>query len=141
MRPLFRPALLVAGLLGGCSAGPPAPVDIDTTADVCAHCRMTIVSSTTAAQIVARGEEPTIFDDLGCLRDYVAAAGLPAGALVFVADHRTGEWVDGRTATFTQTSLDTPMGSGLVAHVTAASRDLDAAARRGTAVPVRNLLP
>lgn len=141
MRRLFRSALLLAGLLGGCSAGPPAPVDIDTTADVCAHCRMTIVSSTTAAQIVARGEEPRIFDDLGCLRDYVAAAGLPAGALVFVADHRTGEWVDGRMAMFTQTSLDTPMGSGLVAHVTAASRDLDAAARRGTAVPVRNLLP
>jgi len=86
MRRLFRSALLLAGLLGGCSAGPAAPVDIDTTADVCAHCRMTIVSSTTAAQIVARGEEPTIFDDLGCLRDYVAAAGLPAGALVFVAD-------------------------------------------------------
>ncbi|MCC6991051.1 MAG: hypothetical protein IT181_18745 [Acidobacteria bacterium] len=102
---------------------------------------MTIVSSATAAQIVARGEEPTIFDDLGCLRDYVAAAGLPVGALVFVADHRTGEWVDGRTAIFTQTSLDTPMGSGLVAHVTATSRDLDAAASRGTAVPVRSLLP
>jgi hypothetical protein len=33
------------------------------------------------------------------------------------------------------------MGSGLVAHVTATSRDLDAAASRGTAVPVRSLLP
>lgn len=141
MRRLLRSGLVLAGLLGGCASGPPAPVDIDTTADVCAHCRMTIVSSATAAQIVARGEEPTIFDDLGCLRDYVAAAGLPVGALVFVADHRTGEWVDGRTAIFTQTSLDTPMGSGLVAHVTATSRDLDAAASRGTAVPLRSLLP
>jgi len=128
-------------LIGGCASGPAAPVTIDTTADVCAHCRMTIVSTATAAQIVAPGEEAVLFDDLGCLRDYVAGAGLATNALIFVADHRTGEWADGRTAVFTKTSLDTPMGSGLVAHLTAASRDLDAAASGGTAVPVRSLLP
>jgi hypothetical protein len=102
---------------------------------------MTIVSTATAAQIVAPGEEAVLFDDFGCLRDFVARAGLSADALVVVADHRTGEWVDGRTAVFTKTVLDTPMGSGLVAHATAASRDLDAAASRGTTVPVRSVLP
>jgi hypothetical protein len=133
--------LPLVGLLGGCASAPPAPVAIDTAADVCAHCRMTIVSTATAAQVVAPGEEPVLFDDLGCLRDEVARTGLAPGAAVFVADHRTGEWVDGRTAVFTLTSLDTPMGSGLVAHATGASRDLDAAASRGTAVPVRGVLP
>lgn len=134
-------AIPLAGLLGACASGPPAPVAIDTAADVCAHCRMTIVSTATAAQIVAPGEEAVLFDDLGCLRDYAARTGLAAEAMVFVADHRTGEWVDGRTAVFTKTSLDTPMGSGLLAHATAASRDLDAAASRGTVVPVRSVLP
>ena len=110
-------------------------------ADVCAHCRMAIVSMATAAQIVAPGEGAVLFDDLGCLRDYVAHTGLAAGAMVFVADHRTGEWVEARTAVYTKTSRDTPMGSGLVAHATSASRDLDTAASRGTAVPVRSVLP
>lgn len=128
-------------LIGGCASPAPVAVAVDTAADVCAHCRMTIVSTSTAAQIVAPGEEAVLFDDLGCLRDYAAGAGRAPEAMVFVADHRTGEWVDARTAVFTETSLDTPMGSGLVAHVTAASRDLDAAASRGTVVPVRSLLP
>jgi len=135
---------LLAGLtaaLAACAPGLPVPVAIDTAADVCAHCRMAIVSTATAAEIVARGEEAVLFDDLGCLRDYVAHAGLPGDAMVVVADHRTGAWVDGRMAVFTKTSLDTPMGSGILAHATIASRDLDAAAGGGTAMPVRSLLP
>ena len=51
--------------------------------------------------------------------------------MVFVADHRTGEWVDARRAVFTRTSIDTPMASGLVAHADAASRDADPAAAGG----------
>ncbi len=141
MRGLLLSVLPLVGLLGGCASGPPAPVAIDTAADVCAHCRMTIVSTSTAAQIVAPGEEAVLFDDLGCLRDYAAGAGRAPEAMAFVADHRTGEWVDARTAVFTKTSLDTPMGSGLVAHATGASRDLDAAASRGTAVPVGSVWP
>jgi copper chaperone NosL len=141
MRATLRLLLVVLVVLAGCAPGPLAPVAIDTAADVCAHCRMTIVSTATAAQIVAAGDDPVLFDDIGCLRDYVAAAGLGAEAMVVVADHRTGEWIDGRTAVFTKTALDTPMGSGLVAHASTASRDLDAAASRGTAVPARSVLP
>lgn len=133
--------LLLVAAFAGCAPGTLAPVAIDTGADVCAHCRMAIVSTATAAQILAPGDDPVLFDDLGCLRDYVAAAGLRAEAMAVVADHRTGAWVDGRTAVFTKTSLDTPMGSGLLAHATSASRDLDAAASRGTAVPARSVLP
>ena len=42
--------------------------------DACAHCRMVIVSQATAAQIAAPGEEPRFFDEIGCLRDYLAGA-------------------------------------------------------------------
>jgi copper chaperone NosL len=88
-----------------------------------------------AAQIVAPGEEASIFDDIGCLRDYLAASAAPAGSVVYVADHRTGAWVDAASAVFTKTTaVSTPMGSGIIAHRDAASRDEDAAAHAGTPV-------
>ena len=138
-----RLAALTATLLlaAGCTgSGAPGPVAIDMGRDACSHCRMAIVSAATAAEIVAPGEEPRLFDDIGCLRDFVAAAPLAADAVVFVADHRTGAWVDARQAAFTKTSLQTPMGSSLVAHVDAASRDQDPAARGGEAVSTGSIL-
>jgi copper chaperone NosL len=129
--------LLAAGCTGSGAAG---PVAIELGRDACSHCRMAIVSTGTAAEIVAAGEEPRLFDDLGCLRHFIAAASLPADAVVFVADHRTGVWVEARRAVFTSTSLETPMGSGLVAHADAASRDQDPTAR-GEPVSMRSILP
>ena len=76
------------------------------------------------------------FDELGCLRDYLGGHATPADAVVYVADHRTGEWVTARTAVFTKTATSTPMGSGLLAHADAASRDADPAAAGGSAVVV-----
>ena len=96
---------------------------------------MTLVSIGTAAQIVVSGEEPLIFDELGCLRDYLAEHSLAADARVYVADHRTGAWVEASSAVFTRTTLATPMSSGLIAHVDAASRDADAGTRNGELVP------
>jgi copper chaperone NosL len=101
---------------------------------------MAIVSTTTAAEIVAPGEEPRLFDDVGCLRDFVAAAPPGPDAVVFVADHRTGAWVEARHAVYTKTSLQTPMGSGVVAHADTASRDRDPAARGGESIPIGSIL-
>jgi copper chaperone NosL len=135
--------MLAAGVLltAGCAgSGAPGPVAIDLGQDACSHCRMAIVSKATGAEIVAAGEEPRLFDDLGCLRDFLAAAPPPPDAVVFVADHRTGAWVEARLAVFTRTSVQTPMGSGLVAHADAASRDQDAAAGGGAPVSSAEIL-
>lgn len=123
-----------------CADGAARPVDIAMNSDACAHCRMTIVSKTTAAEIVAPGEEPRFFDEVGCLRDYLAHTTIPPDAAVFVADHRTGAWVDARTAVFARTSVSTPMVSGLLAYADAGSRDADPAARGGAPIEVATVL-
>jgi copper chaperone NosL len=130
-------ALLAASCAG---SGTVEPIGIELGRDACSHCRMAIVSTATAAEIVAPGEEPRLFDDIGCLRDFAAAAPLSPDALVFVADHRTGRWVDAHHAVFTKTSLQSPMGSGVVAHADAASRDLDPAAHGGSTVSTGSIL-
>lgn len=131
-----RVALLALAVLAGCASRSPAPVNVRLGEDACAHCRMTVVSIKTAAQVVSPEDEPLIFDDLGCLRDYLARRPLAPGHRVFVADHRTGAWVDLAAAVITQSKVTTPMSSGLIAHADAASRDADPDARGGASAKV-----
>jgi copper chaperone NosL len=123
-------------LVVACDGGAPRPAELDTRHESCRFCRMTVSERPFAAQVVAPGEEPVFFDDLGCLRDFLGSGGtLPPGAVAFVADHRTAEWVPGATALFTAVpTLQTPMASHLVAHAGAASRDADPAAAGGRPV-------
>jgi copper chaperone NosL len=96
---------------------------------------MSVSSAVFASQLVAPGEVPRFFDDLGCLADYLRAGKAPPGANAFVADHRTKEWVRADRAVYTKVDgLATPMGSHVIAHADAASRDQDRDARGGEPV-------
>jgi copper chaperone NosL len=135
-RRLAAAALLWASTLA-CRGGPPAPAPLDTKNEQCAFCRMAVSDARFGGQLVAQGELPRFFDDLGCLAAYLKSGGaVPRGALAFVADHRTKAWVRADAATYTRVpGLSTPMSSHLVAHVDAASRDADPDARGGSPVP------
>jgi copper chaperone NosL len=125
-------SLTCAVLLTGCGGGVPEPAVLDTANENCAFCRMAVSAERFASQIVAPGEEPLFFDDLGCLRNHLEQEGAMAGATVFVADHRTGEWVRAADAVLTRVdTLQTPMGSHVIAHSGAASRNEDPAAANG----------
>ena len=129
----MKRVLALAAFLAACEAGVPAPAELDTRNEWCGFCRMAVSEARFAGQIVAPSEEPRFFDDVGCLGRYVPAArGLPKGSVAYVADPRTKAWVRADAAVFTLVeSLATPMGSHLVAHADAASRDADPAARGG----------
>ena len=123
-----------------CGGGAPEPAALDTRNEQCASCRMAVSSAAFASQLVAPGELPRFFDDLGCLGDFLEAGKAPAGATAFVADHRTKAWVRADRAVYTRVpGLETPMGSHVIAHADAASRDADADARSGTPVAAAEL--
>ena len=108
--------------------GEPRPAALEASTP-CAFCRMTVSDVHFAAQLVAAGEEPLFFDDIGCLAGYLAG-GAGTDRLAYVADHRTGEWVRASDAVFSHASrLASPMNSHLIAHASAESRDMDPAAR------------
>lgn len=114
---MTRLAMLVLVGIAACSRGPLTPVPIDTAHDTCENCRMIVSDARFAAEIVARGEEPLFFDDLGCLQAYQHEHPLPQGAVVFVVDHRTGGWIDAGRAVYSRVSdVTTPMGSRIVAE-------------------------
>jgi copper chaperone NosL len=135
----------VAGIalvfFAACSRGPAPPVVLDTRNDRCGWCRMAVSDARFAAQLVSPSEEPHVFDDIGCLATFLKSGGAPArGQVAYVADHRTKAWVRASAAVYAKKpGLESPMGSGLIAYVDAASRDADPDAAGGTAVSVRDV--
>lgn len=124
----FLPLLLLAVAC----AGAPQPAALSPGNDTCSHCRMVVSDVHYAAQLVAPGEEPRFFDDVGCLASYRKANPPSIEAVAFVADHRTGEWVNALYAVYTRVEdLETPMGSHLIAHLDERSRKADPVAARG----------
>jgi copper chaperone NosL len=122
-----RACLALLGLAAACGGGVPEPATLDTRNEACASCRMAVSDARFASQVVAPGELPRFFDDLGCLADFLKAGRAPRAAVVFVADHRTKAWVRADRAVYARVpGLATPMGSQLVAHQDAASRAQDA---------------
>lgn len=130
--------VLAAGV--GCESGPLEPAPLDTHNETCALCRMPVSDASFSSQVVAPGELPVFFDDLACLAGFLKQDKAAAGAVAFVADHRTGKWVRAEAAVYARVpGLSTPMGSHFVAHADAASRDQDALARGGTPVTTDEL--
>jgi copper chaperone NosL len=101
---------------------------------------MAVSEARFAGQIVAPGELPRFFDDIGCLAEFVKSGRAPAGAVAFVADHRTREWVRADRAHYTRVEgLATPMGSHVVAHADASSREQDGTAGGGVRVTLADV--
>jgi copper chaperone NosL len=134
-------AVFALVLLAACSRDPAAPVAVDTKNDRCGWCRMAVSDARFATQLVSPSEEPRTFDDIGCLATFLKSGGAPAkGQIAYVADHRTKAWVRAAAAVYTKKAgLETPMGSGLIAHVDAASRDGDPDAAGGASASMRDV--
>ena len=129
--PLLAIALALA-IAGGCAGGQPAPVPFNAANEPCRFCRMVGSNGRFAAQIVSHQDEPLFFDDIGCLRSFLAETAAPAESVTYVVDHRTGEWVAAGVAVFTRNEqIATPMGSHLLAHRSSESGDADPDARGG----------
>jgi copper chaperone NosL len=125
----WRAAVLGVVVLASCGGGArPVPIETGTP---CSFCRMTIADPRLAAEIVAAGEEPRQYDDIGCLVNDLRKRPAPDG-VAFVSDYRSGTLVPAATAVYTRVdAIATPMASHLVAHADAAARDADPRVRGG----------
>ena len=134
-------AALSVVLVAACGGGTDGPAPVDTKNDACAWCRMSVSDLRFAAQLTAPGHEPKLFDDAGCLRDWLKAPREAAEWTAWLSDHRTKEWVKATDAVLVRDpAVQTPMNSGLVAWANAASRDQDPAGKAGTPVPAAEVI-
>ena len=127
--------------VAACSRGPTGPAPLDPRVESCASCRMAVSDARFAAQLDVPSEEPRFFDDIGCLRDWLAAHPRPPrGAVAWVADHRTKAWVRAARAVYAQAPMtETPMASHLLAFGDAASRAADPASAGARQLGPRDL--
>jgi copper chaperone NosL len=144
MRAISLRAVVVSALVfsSGCVARPPEPVPFDAAAQPCQQCRMVGSDGRFAAEIVAPGEEPLFFDDIGCMSRYLTQSAVSAGAAAYVADHRTRAWVPAARAVYSRReSVRTPMNTHLMAHESIASRDADPAAANAAPASLADVFP
>lgn len=136
-----RTAVLALSLTLAACAGDPRPEALNKGQDLCASCRMPVSDAHFVTQIVAPGELPRFFDEVGCMAEYLRSGQLKTdGAVAWVADHRTEAWVRADRAVYTRVpTLRTPMNHQVIAHESEASRDADADARGGQPVTAQEI--
>lgn len=126
--------LLFAALalfLSACSGEPETgPVEVKWDQNNCERCRMMLSDRNFAAQIryypKAKRSTAVKFDDIGCavlwLKDQQWKD--DPKTQIWVTDHRSGEWIDARTATYIDKN-NSPMGYDLGAQSEADSEGLN----------------
>lgn len=135
MRTWALSLLTVSLLLGGCGDPGTGPGEVHWDHATCERCRMVVSDRAYAAQI--RSFRPNgeyrldYFDDIGCALIWLDRKPWREDLRTefWVADWRTGAWIDARTASYV-TGKETPMGYGLGAQAAPAPGALDFAAAR-----------
>ena len=124
-------AALVGAALPTCArapSGPPEPVAVHFGEDECADCKMIVSDDRHAAEVVRRGGDAAIYDDLGCLLRREAAA-RPDPRNVFVRAFDGSGWLRAEGAIVVRSrEIASPMGYGFAAF--AAQGAAEAEARR-----------
>ena len=106
------------------------PGDIRWDREVCARCSMAIGDRSFAAQVrgAAAGDRTGLykFDDIGCAVIWLEQQAWrnDPRTEVWVVDHRNGEWLDARKATYVKGRIS-PMNYGLAAQAEAVAEGLD----------------
>ena len=105
---------LVLQVLISCSI---EPSDIDYGKDACHYCKMTIVETTHAAQIVTKKGKPYKYDAIECLLNDFENREEKDIALFLVTDYETPKkLIDAKTATYLiSKNIKSPMGANLTA--------------------------
>ena len=115
--------------LAACRRGAPLPVALAPD-DMCAYCKMAVSEKAYAAEFLSRDGDAVKFDDIGCMRKYVAARQNRAEIdAVYVMTVDEKQWRKAEEAFFVRSDrFHTPMGGGIVAFRVRARAEAEAGA-------------
>lgn len=119
---------LLAAACGANAAGPP---DIVVDRTTCHHCGMFVSEPAIAAAYQAEGQEPRVFDEIGCMVEALRRE-TASPITVWVQDAAGDGWLNADEALFVAASrIRTPMGGGVLAFADATAANKAAAAHDG----------
>jgi copper chaperone NosL len=122
---------LLAAACGAKAMGPPEIV-VDRTA--CSHCGMFVSEPIFAAAYQLRGNDPRVFDDIGCMLNALRAETV-SPINVWVRDAAGAGWIDAGEATFVASpNVRTPMNGGFIAYAEVTAAETAATTSGGAVV-------
>lgn len=115
---LFPLILSAIFILSACSEDY-EPKEINKETDICKICNMAISNEEYAGQIIFKNGDYEVFDDLGCLIEYMKDADQSEIGKAYIKDASTNNWIEVENAIYVY-SKDywTPMNYGVVAFET-----------------------
>lgn len=109
-------AMFAAVILTACGEKTYEPRDINAETDVCYMCNMSITHEQYAGQIVKKNNDVVVFDDIGCLMEYIEEYGDAEVGAAFIRDHNSSTWLNVTEASYVYSpDYWTPMNFGVLA--------------------------
>ena len=111
-------------ILAACGNKEVEPVAINDATDTCEVCNMAVVDNQHATQIVLENGKSIVFDDVGCMYEWLEGNPNETIAAEFVRDYNDKEWVlvDDATYVYNQ-SVKTPMAYNVISFKDEASAE------------------
>lgn len=111
--------LLVFAIMAGCSNEQSfEPVEIDPEVDVCEVCNMSLSNEAYATQLFSKDGDVFLFDDIGCMFEYIDKDQQIAREDIevqYVRDLETQDWIQIENAYYVYNpDVWTPMANGVV---------------------------
>lgn len=128
-------ASLMMFILAACGNDEVQPVNINEATDTCEICNMMVANDQHATQIVLENGKSMVFDDVGCMYDWIGSNVNEEIAGSFVRDYHDKEWTLVEEATFVYNqSVKTPMAYNVVSFKDKASAEDFAAENEGSTI-------
>jgi copper chaperone NosL len=120
-------------ILAACGNAEVQPVDINEATDTCEVCNMAVVNNQYATQIVLENGKSMVFDDVGCMYEWILSNENEEMKAQFVRDYHDKEWllVDDATYVYNQ-SIKTPMAYNVISFKDKAAAEEFAAENAGS---------
>jgi copper chaperone NosL len=85
--------------------------------DMCSYCKMAISEKQYAAELIDGEGQPSKFDDIGCLLNFIKKRSVSVSAAsFFVMDFDQRQWIKAESAYYVRSSeLTTPMNGAIIA--------------------------
>lgn len=130
---LWMMTLVAVFVLAACGEKEYTPKEISAETDVCEVCNMSISHIDYAGQIVFKNNDHVVFDDIGCLMEYIIDNGDNEIGAAFIKDEATGNWLNVKDAVYMyNANYWTPMSYGVLAFADETSAN-DYSAENGEA--------
>ena len=119
--------VVLALLAASCSARAAGHPEIVVDQTACSHCGMLVSEPAYAAAYHAPGQEPRVFDDIGCMLDAMRQE-TASPITIWLQDAAGAGWIDADRAVFvTAPGIRTPMNGGVLAYANASAAEHAAA--------------